>query len=249
MLITLARKPLAGSVAQNVLTHGCGALNVDACRIGVESWDAQAMQRVNSPGSGRNYKQTARKVNGRWDGPIGTGAMDTTKGRWPANVLHDGSDQVAAVFPDDASRFFYSAKTAAWEREIGLQDAQKRTAAELVDRDADSAGMANQAAGAGRTSAGRANSHPTVKGVDVMRWLVRLVTPPGGTVLDPYTGSGTTGMACILEGFAFIGCELSAEYADIARARIAATEARQGVKVTDGKLTADDTPAAQMRLL
>jgi len=103
MLITLARKPLTGSVVQNVLTHGCGALNVDACRIGVESWDAQAMQRVNSPGSGRNYEQTARKVNGRWDGPIGTGAMDTTKGRWPANVLHDGSDAVLAGFPQTTS--------------------------------------------------------------------------------------------------------------------------------------------------
>lgn len=235
--ITLARKPLDGTVAANVLKWGTGALNVDGCRVdGEDLPEGRTRHGGGIAGNASSYELPNHKA------PM-------PAGRWPANLLHDGSDEVEAVFPDDASRFFYSAKTAAWEREIGLQDAQKRTAAELVDRDADSAGMANPRAGAGRTSAGRANSHPTVKGVDVMRWLVRLVTPPGGTVLDPYTGSGTTGMACILEGFAFIGCELSAEYADIARARIAATEARQGVKVMDGKLTADDTPAAQMRLL
>lgn len=235
--ITLARKPLDGTVAANVLKWGAGGLNVDGCRVdGEDVPEGRTRHGGGIAGNASSYELPNHKA------PM-------PAGRWPANLLHDGSDEVAAVFPDDASRFFYSAKTAAWEREIGLQDAQKRTAAELVDRDADSAGMANPAAVAGRTSAGRANTHPTVKGVDVMRWLVRLVTPLGGTVLDPYTGSGTTGMACILEGFAFIGCELSAEYADIARARIAATEARQGVKVTDGKLTADDTPVAQMRLL
>jgi len=208
----LARKPLDGTVAANVLAHGCGALNVDGCRVGDDV---------------------------------------TTQGRWPANILHDGSDEAEAVFPDDgngsASRFFYSAKTAVWERETGLDDLPRKTAGELVSRMDGSAGMDNPRAGAGRTSEGRANIHPTVKPVDLMRWLVRLVTPPGGTVLDPFTGSGSTGMAATLEGFGFVGFELDPQHVEIARRRIDAARHRT-IVVKDGKVAPADAPQNQQEL-
>ena len=96
-----------------------------------------------------------------------------------------------------------------------------KTAGECTDREDGSAGLRSPRAGAGRTGGGR-NGHPTVKAVALMRWLVRLVTPPGGLVLDPFAGSGTTGMAALEEGFRFVGCELSPEYAAIAARRIQA---------------------------
>ena len=168
-------------------------------------------------------------------------------GRWPANILHDGSDEAEAVFPDDASRFFYTAKTATWEREAGLDDLPRRTAGELVGRTDGSAGMANPRAGAGRASEGRANIHPTVKPVDLMRWLVRLVTPPDGTVLDPFTGSGSTGMAAVLEGARFIGFELDPHHVEIARRRIDAAR-RRTLVVREGKVAPADAPENQQEL-
>jgi hypothetical protein len=138
--ITVARRPLTGTVATNVLKHSTGAINVDGCRVG-----------------------------------------DRT-GRWPANLIHDGSDEPCALL-GDAARFFYCAK------------------ASKADR-------------------GEGNSHPTVKPTELMRYLCRLVTPPGGVVLDPFMGSGSTGKAAVLEGFKFIGIEREAEYLEIARGRI-----------------------------
>ena len=93
----------------------------------------------------------------------------------------------------------------------------------MVDRDAGSAGMNSPRAGAGRTSGAR-NDHPTVKPTALMQWLVRLVTPPGGTVLDPFTGSGSTGKACALEGFEFIGFEMDPHYCEIAEQRVNAVK-------------------------
>jgi site-specific DNA-methyltransferase (adenine-specific) len=122
-----------------------------------------------------------------------------------------------------ASRFFYCAKPSTAEREAGCEALPKRAAAELVDREEGSAGMGPRA-GAGRTSAGRANVHPTVKSIDLMRWLLRVVTPRGGVVLDMFAGSGTTGCAAVLEQCRFIGVELDPENAGhvaIAQARIA----------------------------
>ena len=218
--IVLARKPLSGTVAANVLTHGTGAINVNGCRIaGIKP---QVTQGINSNPSSFGIAKE-RRLSG-----------DPNEGRWPANILHDGSPEVLAVFPEtgaakaadrgngssmgfgggngsatissghddaggSAARYFYSAKASRAERELGLEDF-----APVGDGE-------------------RRNNHPCVKPVSVMRWLVRLVTPPGGTILDPYTGSGTTGVAAALEdgGFDFIGCELSREYVEIARARIA----------------------------
>lgn len=116
-----------------------------------------------------------------------------------------------------ASRFYYTAKASRAEREAGLREAGLREA-----------GPNERTYNPKDDLISSRNVHPTVKPIDLMRWLVRLVTPPGGTVLDPFTGSGTTGIAASLEGFDFIGIEREAEYAEIAEARIAWWEGRSG---------------------
>jgi DNA modification methylase len=123
-----------------------------------------------------------------------------------------------------ASRFFYVAKPSTSEREVGCSLLPKKAAAELTDSPEDSARLNSPRTGAGRSSSGRGNTHATVKPVSLLSYLVRLVTPPGGLVLDPFCGSGTTGMACILEGFHFYGIELEAEHVTIANARCQAAE-------------------------
>lgn len=120
-----------------------------------------------------------------------------------------------------ASRFFYVAKPSRKERDLGCNDLPPRSGGEATDREDGSAGVESPRAGAGRTGGAR-NFHPTVKPVELMRYLVRLVTPPGGLVLDPFMGSGTTGMAALLEGRCFVGVEMSPEYAEIARLRMKA---------------------------
>ena len=174
--ITVARKPLIGTVAENVLQHGTGAINVDG---------------------------------GRVEG-----------GRWPANFIHDGSEEAIDLLKDSA-RFFYCAKASKRDRDEGCEGMEQKSAAECVDRVEGSAGMNSPRAGAGRTS-GSHNHHPTVKPTDLMRYLCRLVTPPDGTVLDPFMGSGSTGKAAVLEGFRFIGIEREEEYCEIAERRIEA---------------------------
>ena len=143
-----------------------------------------------------------------------------------------------------ASRFFYCAKPSSAEREVGCDGLPKSGAGELVDRQEGSAGMSSPRAGAGRTSAGRGNTHPTVKSVDLMRWLVRLITPPNGIVLDPFAGSGTTGIAALLERCRFVGIELDPHHADICRARISAAERGDIHTTSDGstKLREPDDP-------
>lgn len=187
-------------MAENVLTHGTGALNIDGCRVGPPiPHQAGGLHR----GSGSTVGSF-------------TGATEFEReahGRWPANFVHDGLNA------KEWSRFFYCAKASKADRDDGVLLATT-SAAEMVDRDADSAGMNSPRAGAGRTSGAR-NDHPTVKPTALMQWLVRLVTPPGGTVLDPFTGSGSTGKACMLEGFEFIGFEMDPHYCEIAEQRIA----------------------------
>lgn len=136
--------------------------------------------------------------------------------------VHDGGQRLdgLACYADSggASRFFYAAKASARERDAGLGHLPTRAGHEVCDREEGSAGANNPRAG---TRGPRANVHPTVKPIAIMRYLVRLVTPPGGLVLDPFAGSGTTGCAAVIEGARFLGLELSPEYAEIARARIA----------------------------
>ena len=196
----LARKPLIGTVAANVLKHGTGALNIDGCRYayGDPAWPGPN-------GDGWTFKHTGRQD--------GSGATLTTQarhgiqeshdlGRWPANIY---------VCP----------KPSRAERERGCERLPGRTGAEAVDRNEGTAGLDNLRAGAGRTADRVKNYHPTVKPIGVMQWLCRLVGgQKGSVILDPFMGSGTTGIAAISEGFQFIGIEQSAEYMDICEARI-----------------------------
>jgi len=167
----LARKPLEGTVAQNVTKWGTGGLNIDGCRI-VEADPA-------------------------WPGPRTGDAQD----RWPANIYH-------------------CPKPPRSEKEEGLEDAPQMTGAQATNRKAGSAGLNNPRAGAGRTADHVKNYHPTVKPINLMRWLVRLVTPPEGVVIDTFLGSGTTCIAAIREDITSIGIEVSKEYAGIAKARM-----------------------------
>lgn len=199
--ICVARKPLSGTVAENVLTHSTGALNIDGCRVGsdIVGWGGK--------GAGGNTWNEENNGLGK------DGDARPVMGRWPANFVHDGLNA------EEWLRFFYCAKASKADRDDGVL-LTATSAAEMVDRDADSAGMNSPRAGAGRTSGAR-NDHPTVKPTALMQWLVRLVTPPGGTVLDPFTGSGSTGKACMLEGLEFIGFEMDPHYCEIAEQRIA----------------------------
>jgi len=203
--VIVARKPLIGTVAENVLTHGTGALNIDACRIGDEV-------RVNPPGS------TADRVamGGYWREDA---EPTTATGRWPSNVI---LDEVTAQIVDDqstgptepggASRFFYVAKASKADRNAGLDALPVRAADDRTETGMGS--FAEKGVQPGR------NFHPTVKPTDLMRQLVRLVTPHGGLILDPFTGSGSTGKAAILEGFQFVGCELTDDYLPIIEGRL-----------------------------
>ena len=202
--IVMARKPISGTVAANVLEHGTGAINVDGCRIKYQNEDdknlATPQGRCTSGNLVGGGIQKQRKEYSRPE----------LKGRWPANFIHDGSDEATQGL-NDASRYFYCAKTSKRDRDEGcnqLPDQQWRhEGAAIPER-------------ANRPFVPSKNNHPTVKPTDLMRYLVRMVTPPNGTVLDPFTGSGSTGKACMIEGFDFVGCELSDEYAEIAKARI-----------------------------
>ena len=202
--VIVARKPLVGTVAANVMAHGCGGINVDGCRVGTEAVTINTWDDGAKPfGGGAGHEYTGR----------------TVQGRWPANLIHDGSDEVVGLFPNDAARFFYCAKASKADRDEGMEGFEvKRTGGMQATAD----GSMLTGSGNERTTA-RANHHPTVKPTDLMRYLCRLVTPPGGIVLDPFMGSGSTGKAAVLEGFRFIGIEREAEYIEIAEARIKAS--------------------------
>jgi site-specific DNA-methyltransferase (adenine-specific) len=210
--ITVARKPLIGTVADNVLAHGTGALNVDGCRVGAS---AEVIQRGELDSTFTNSAEGYTRANRSMmtHKPKERSGPANEQGRWPANLIHDGSEDVLAL-TGDAARFFYCAKASKRDRDEGLDGFEAIKAGTLNMR-TDSHSERN-----GMTTNPRANNHPTVKPTDLMRYLCRLVTPPNGTVLDPFTGSGSTGKAAILEGFNFIGIEREAEYVEIAKARI-----------------------------
>ncbi len=202
--ICVARKPLAGTVASNVLQHGTGALNIDACRIGSDVIPAT---------------KGGVTLIGTFEGADGNETAEHV-GRWPANIVHDGSADVVRLF-GEAARFFYCPKASRAQREEGLAHLPAVRGFEAVDREEGSAGVDNPRAGAGRTASEIRNIHPTVKPVDLMRYLITLVTPPGGLTLDPFAGSGSSGCGAIEAGMRFHGIELHEAHAQIARARIA----------------------------
>jgi DNA modification methylase len=240
--IIVARKPLVGTVAENVLTHGTGAINVDGCRVGTEKVVTT---------NGKGFK-------GSFEGGENNNGGAVHEGRWPANLIHDGSDEVVELFPQSkstggqaslgafrngdvygkgrdereardpgfgdsgsAARFFYCAKASKADRDEGCAGLPLRKAGTCGGEEDD------LSEGKKKVHPSR-NHHPTVKPTDLMRYLCRLVTPPGGVVLDPFSGSGSTGKAATLEGFRFIGIDREAEYVEIAKARIAAVDAGAG---------------------
>lgn len=221
-LWTLARKPLKGTVAENVLKYGTGGLNIDGCRVeyGNENDKRIGTNFISNGGDASNNSNDNQVPNRYYV------QMFKSSGRFPANFIHDGSDEVVTLFPDDADRFFYTAKASQSERNAGLYGFEEESIGKLQGgRKEGSAGSVmpsdgriNPYAGAG---AKKRNIHPTVKPLDLMRYLCRLITPPNGIVLDPYIGSGTTAVAAKLEGFQYIGIEMEADYCKIAEARVA----------------------------
>lgn len=250
--ITMARKPLAGTVAANVARFGTGALNIDGCRVIGSEDCARAPALVNDTAA-------------PFGKGLAMGGNGSDLGRWPANLIHDGSDEVVALFPAEtgasptgriargeraadniyggqpnaagtfgfgfgdsgsAARFFYCPKADRADRNDGCGGMESRRfgmsggAAAAAARGED---YDNGDSGINRTTM-RQNHHPTVKPTDLMRYLCRLITPPGGTVLAPFMGSGSTGRGAISEGFRFIGIELDPAYARIAEARIRAVQ-------------------------
>jgi len=209
--ICVARKPLTGTVASNVLEWGTGALNIDGSRVGmtVETWPASRSY-GGDPSETAFTKTSGEVVRAQQTGPA-------PEGRWPANVIHDGSEEVLAGFPNDAGRFFYCAKASKSERNAGLEGLPEQIT--NTKTPPGTKGSNSPRAGAGRTG-GAQNFHPTVKPLALMRYLIKLVTPPGGTVLDPFLGSGSTAVAAILEGFEWVGCEMTEDYWPIIEARV-----------------------------
>jgi site-specific DNA-methyltransferase (adenine-specific) len=215
--ICLARKPLSEkSIAENVLKHGTGGINIDGCRVELHDGDDE---RLGGKGSWKTDKSGKNVYNG---GYIGDEIKSSSLGRFPANVIHDGSEEVLNQFPDNKGAF------------APVKKGQKGFGGDIYGKYAqagddgktfynDGLGSASRffyCAKASKTDRGLGNNHPTVKPTDLMRYLCRLITPPNGIVLDPFMGSGSTGKGAILEGFDFIGMELDPEYVEIAKARI-----------------------------
>ena len=200
--IIVARKPMEGTVAANVLAHGTGALNIDGCRVAT----TDCLNGGTFGGVFGNGKPTIDK-------PVGTG-------RWPANLIHDGSDEVLALFPDTGK----STGGRIGKKSMGNVTNVPAGQYEKGDPgfgDTGSAARFFYCAKASKADRDEGNMHPTVKPTALMKFLCRLITPPSGTVLDPFMGSGSTGKAARMDGFGFIGIEQDAEYIAIARARIA----------------------------
>jgi site-specific DNA-methyltransferase (adenine-specific) len=213
--MVLARKPLIGTVANNVLTFGTGGLNIDGGRVGrAEGDDSSAGNRTATFGT----QDTA-------SGGDGSGGWEqNTAGRFPANFIHDGSDEVNELLGEFA-RFFYCAKAGSKDRNEGLdgfEEIQITGGGGLTANLREDGSLETASAGGkyGSIKAKKANHHPTVKPTSLMQYLVRLVTPSNGIVLDPFLGSGSTGKAAMYEGFNFVGIELTPEYLPIAKARI-----------------------------
>ena len=244
--ILLVRKPLEGTVASNVLKWGTGGLNIDGCRVETtESLSGGAYAKTSTerhdgndswrfkPGQAGEYIQPS----GRWPANVildeeagktldkQTGVLYSGASKeWKGNQEHESAalgKKRPMLKPREkdsggASRFFYCAKTSKSERELGLEDQESKTVKDGRKAKADNPRL--------RGETERKNTHPTVKPISLMSWLVRLVTPQGGTVLDPFTGSGSTGCATVQEGFNFVGCELEEEYVNIAKLRIGASD-------------------------
>lgn len=199
--IVVARKPPEDSIARNKEKYGTGAINIDECRT------EEKGMKWEKPRGGiwKTDKEAEAKL------------VQNELGRWPANVIHDGSDEVVTSFPNETSKFFYSAKASKADKDEGLDCFLAKKS--VYFQTGGGASGKPSSLSAGRNTEYK-NIHPTVKPTDLMKYLCRLVTPKDGIVLDPFMGSGSTGKAAIQEGFGFCGIEMSEEYFEIAKARI-----------------------------
>jgi site-specific DNA-methyltransferase (adenine-specific) len=274
--LVMARKAVEGTILDNMVRHGVGGLHVDVCRVPVD-WDTDPSSRAKGSGFWKkDYVLTSEILVPNCPQKQKYYDYDTTKGRFPANVVHDGSDEVLSYFPDtgapcgsapvnwvnssdprvsnspsakgkpgfrgveqyvgdmgSAARFYYCPKPKAKERDAGLEDFEaKETWAQQNSFSSDPRMEAPQ------RRLPKKNTHVTVKPTKLMQWLVRLVVPAGALVLDPFTGSGSTGRACMFEDVRFLGFELQEEYAIIARARI--EDALKDAEASDTPTLFDD---------
>jgi DNA methylase len=214
--ITMARKPLASTVAANVLEHGTGALNVDGCRVSGEP--SPSVKRRESAAPGASLGATG------WETPARPACYNQQRpgeqlGRWPANLIHDGSDEVLGLFPETMGGNFPAngKRSKGTDNAYGAFNGKEQEARSMGDT-----GSAARFFYTAKASAAERQgvTHPTVKPLDLMAYLCRLVTPPGGIVLDPFAGSGTTLKAAISEGFQAIGIERDFAYHAMAERRL-----------------------------
>ncbi len=215
--IIMARKPFKGTVAENMLEHGTGGINIDECRVETEDTITNHSRGEESAVSKGKYGDSKAQETHQTEGQ--------KLGRFPANVMHDGSEVVGDIFPGDSGGFFYCPKASKKDRDSGLDMIAEKPMAWGNQAKAElKRGNVNFKAAGDSTKHNqvqmRKNSHPTVKPTELMQYLCRLVTPKGGVVLDPFMGSGSTGKAAILSDFKFVGIELNEEYFEIACARV-----------------------------
>lgn len=199
--IILARKPLSGTVAATVSAHGTGAININGCRVGTDGGTTRSGQ---AP-YGNSGWRTGHKI------------VELNSGRWPANIIHDGSEEVLAAFPESDGAQGNVRGTEPSQCHSGVYSGPRDRQAFEVRGDSGSAARFFYTAKADASDR-IGSKHPTVKPIDLMRWLCRLITPPGGTILDPFAGTGTTAEAAFYEGFRAVLIEREDEYCtDIAR--------------------------------
>jgi DNA modification methylase len=222
--ICMARKPLAeNTVAENVLKYGTGGINIDESRVGNERvkqlTDVKAMQKFKEQ-DGREHKEVENRP------------VSYKQGRFPANLIHDNSEEVRECFPETKS-----GKAVVGTGKGYAENASGIASTGIIASCFADSGNASRffksiiyQAKASKSERGTANSHPTVKPIALMEYLIKMVTPTNGIVLDPFMGSGSTGVACVLNDFEFVGIDLDKDYCEIARARI------EGVKETQTKM-------------
>jgi site-specific DNA-methyltransferase (adenine-specific) len=222
--VVMARKPFDGTIANNVLTWAVGGLNIDGSRIGTESIERGRAGRTKTGGD----------VFGDGLQPQG---FEPAQGRWPANVVFD--EDCAGLLDEqqpESSRFFYVARASKTDRNEGLGELPDSVKVNWNGSEGHRGIGDFYPDGRPRNILPQKNSHPTVKPTALMEYLIKLVTPPGGTVLDPFTGSGSTGKAALLNGFKFIGIELTADYLPIIEGRL-----KHAAETYEAKATEEET--------
>lgn len=216
--ITLARKPLSEkTIVDNVLTHGTGGINIDGSRIEID-------KDIDDNRLGGGSWKSTKTSNRTYIGGFKDGENTSSKlGRFPANLIHDGSEEVEKIFPDTGKSERKTMTISHGVKNINNPSSYNMMNDTMINKRQGGYGSASRYFYCAKTSKkdrGENNNHPTVKPTELMRHLVKLVTPKGGVCLDPFMGSGSTGKACKMEGFDFIGIDLESDYVDIAKSRI-----------------------------